>query len=310
MFPLLLLLILGFNGAIYLVLGELLVANGYYGFSAAVLHAFGSAVSLTLACYLTGVRPAWRRDCLSYYAICAFLGLIGPAISTLWVIPHIGTGLMAAVIATSPLLTQLISHLFHIEKFNLLLFSGIMLGFGGAAAIILGEATWPTEEGKYLWLGVSMIVPLFLASGNVARSALWPEGLTPMQAGSGISWVALLFAVILVPIFEPRTLVVVPPVHTVWIILAFVVLNGISALPYFLLQKIGGPTYLSLLSHVMAGFGLLLGALIFDESYRLVDFLGVFLILIGVSTTSYFKRHRKRDRHQTLDCSKADAASR
>lgn len=290
MLSLLLLIILGFNGAVYLVLGEFLTMQGYFGFVSAFLHALGSALSLLLAGWIIGALPVWSARCFRYYSICAFLGLIGPAVATFWVIPHIGTGLMAAVIATSPIITVLISHLFGAERFNQLLFLGVMTGFVGAAVIILGEATWPSEEGKYLWLVASLLVPTLLASGNVARTALWPAGLTPIQAGAGISTFAVVTAAFLVPVFEPAAFSAMPSRDALLLMLGFVVVNGISAFPFFYLQKIGGPTLLSLLSHVMAGFGLLLGVIFFADRYRLIDLAGVLLILMGVSITSYFKR--------------------
>ena len=292
MIAFILILILGFNGAIYLVLGGIMVNDGYNGLFSACLHALGSAVSLIVACRVMRQPIRWKRVHLKYYVICAFLGLIGPAVSTFWVIPHIGTGLMAAVIATSPLFTALFSHLLKVEPFNRILSLGIAIGFFGAAIIILGEVSWPTAPNKYIWLLISVIVPICLALGNVARSALWPTGLTPIQAGSGISLVALMVSICLTPFFEPKVLVELPQVNSLWIMAAFTLLNGISAFPFFYLQKIGGPTLLSLLSHAMAGFGLLLGAFFFGETYRFLDFLGVGLILIGVSSTSYFRHQR------------------
>jgi drug/metabolite transporter (DMT)-like permease len=290
MLQIVLLLILGFNGAIYLVLGDLMAARGYHGFISAALHAGGSALSLAIACGVAGLRPTWSKGSLKYYAICAIFGLIGPAVSTFWVIPHIGTGLMAAVIATSPLFTTIFAHVFGVERINLLLVLGIVIGFVGTAIIILGEVSWPTSDDRYVWLIASLIVPTLLAAGNVARTALWPGTLRPIQAGSGISAVAFVFAIILVPLYEPDALTRVPPTDVAVLIAAFIVLNGINAFPFFYLQRIGGPTILSLLSHVMAGFGLLLGWMFLGESYRPADLIGVALILIGVSTTSFIKR--------------------
>lgn len=293
MIPVFLLLILGFNGAVYLLLGELLVRHGYHGFSSAVLHALGSGLSLTCACVVSGRALVWRPANLRYYLFGAVLGLIGPAVATFWAIPHVGTGLMSVVIATSPLFTVLFSHLFQVERFSLPLLAGILLGFAGTLLIILSEISWPTSQGRYLWLVASLIVPVLLAMGNVARTAFWPEDTTPPQAGAGISLVALAFSLPLLAAGEPQALANPPSGEVLGLMLAFVLLNGVSAFPFFYLQRLGGPTLLSLLSHVMAAFGLLLGALWLGESYRWPELLGAVLILAGVSTTSLLRARRR-----------------
>ena len=293
MLPVILLLILGFNGAVYLLLGELLVDHGYNGYTSATLHALGSGISLTCACLFAGRALIWRPINLSYYLVGATLGLIGPAVATFWAIPHVGTGLMSVVIATSPLFTVIFSHIFQVEKFSLPLLLGILLGFVGTLLIILAEVSWPTVEGRYLWLAASLIVPALLAMGNVARTALWPDDTTPPQAGSGISLVALAISVPLLAFGEPQALSELPSGAALKLMLAFVVLNGVSAFPFFYLQRLGGPTLLSLLSHVMAAFGLLLGAIWLGETYRWSDLFGAALILAGVSITSLLRARQK-----------------
>lgn len=284
-----LLLTLGLNGAIYLVLGQILATEGYSGFFLALGHAAGGALFLTMMCLFSRGRLRIDISSLTYYAGGAIIGILCPAVATFWVIPHIGTGLMSVIIALSPLMTIIIAHAVRTELFDKWRALGASIGIVGVMVIVMNEAVLPTSEDKGFWLIAALLVPFALAAGNVFRSMFWPKGQTPVEAGAGISLVAVILIAPITAGIDTNYFQTVASFDIFLVIFGFVAINGLNAFPYYYLQKIGGPVYLSLLSHAMAFFGVILGILIFGESHRVADYIGMGLILIGVATVNRFR---------------------
>lgn len=291
--PLLLLTLLGFNGAVYLVLGKFVTDAGGNGLLLALGQAAGAAAVLGPLTARRGERLGRSRTVVGFYAGGAVIGILLPAVATFWVLPHIGAGLMAVSIATSPIMTALIAQLVGIEKLNLQKGLGIAGAFAGAA-LIVGGAPDPSVVREPLWLAAGLLVPFLLACGNVYRTLFWPEGHSAPQVGAGIGILGIV-------VIAPMAMLTGGPAAALGFgigaaaaLIGFVALNGFNALPYYYLQQIAGPVYLSLLSHMMAAFGILLGILVFGERFSLRDIGGVALVLTGVALVTLSRARQAR----------------
>ena len=294
MVPFLLLVALGFNGAVYLILGQVAKAAGIGGFTLALGQALGGALVLWPLTRLARLRVDRSGPSLRYFAGAALLGILLPAVATFLVILHIGAGLMSVAIALSPVFTASISHLVGYERLNRPRLLGILIACAGVMLIIGHKASLPRTSGSVVWLVAGLTVPFFLSCGNVFRSRFWPPGQRPIQAGAGISIVALPLTIPLALAADWQQVPTLPDTAW-WALFGFVLVNAVNSLPYYKLQQLGGPLYLSLLSHMMAIFGIGLGMLFLGERHPPMVFLGIALVLLGVWIVN---RYRSRAAQQ------------
>lgn len=291
MTPLLLLILLGFNGAVYLVFGQIAVTGGANGLLLALCQAGAGAAVLWPACAMRGERLGVDGRTLAFYAGGALIGIVLPAVAAFAALPHVGAGLMATTIATSPVFTTLIAHAAGVERFGLRRGIGIACTFAGAVLIVGG----PEADGQRdpFWLAAGLLAPFFLACGNVFRTRFWPRGHSAFQVGAGVSLAGVIVAAPLALASGAAAAVAGLGLAPGMALAGFIAVNGLNALPYYRLQQIAGPVYLSLLGHVIAVFGVLLGALALGERYGPWELAGVALVLAGVAAVTRRRAPRK-----------------
>src|SRR5690606_24438439 len=99
----------------------------------------------------------------------------------------------------SPVITLVLSILLGVRRPNLLGVAGIAVGFVGAVmvAVTRGEAGQPAA---FVWVAVALLIPLFLALGNIYRTMDWPGKTGPIElaVGSHLASAIMLLAGILV----------------------------------------------------------------------------------------------------------------
>ncbi len=159
----------------------------------------------------------------------------------------------------SPVITLVLSMGFGLRRPNALGIGGIAAGFIGAVMVAMtrGEVGKPADP---LWIAAALLIPVFLAIGNVYRTLDWPKNSDPIElaAGSHLASALMLSAGILIFTgqFSIETLAFAP-----WAALAQSIASaGMFAL-FFRLQAVGGPVYLSQIGYVAAALGLISGTL-------------------------------------------------
>ena len=118
--------------------------------------------------------------------------------------------------------------------------------------------------------------------GNVYRTMAWPKNAEPMELAIGMNLAAASVLLLLILFSQnialPGGLESVKLTAFVTILIASVMIAMHSRL-----QFVGGPTYLSQIGYVAAGVALLVGMLVFGESYSWVTWVGAVIILFGAS---------------------------
>jgi len=247
----------------------------------AFLMSGGAAVGLLLyriACkkpFLITVQNSW------FYFCAAVVSLVIPNILTFTVIPKLGSGFTGLLFTLSPLFTLAISSIWQVRMPTRVGLVGIAIGFVGAVIVSItrGEIGNPAGIG---WILAGLAIPVCLAVGNVFRTMAWPKNAEPMELAIGMNLAAatmLLLLVLALPSAKLSDgLPSIMPVVTLTVLVASVMIALHSRL-----QLVGGPTYLSQIGYIAAAVALIVGTLVFNESYALLTWVGALIILVGAA---------------------------
>lgn len=254
----------------------------------ALLMSGGASIGLLL------YRIAGRRKLLinvrniKFYFLAASVSLVIPNILTFSVIPKLGSGFTGLLFTLSPLITLAISSIWQVRMPNRLGLLGIACGFIGALTIATtrGEINNPASIG---WMLAGLSIPTSLAIGNVYRTMAWPKNAEPMELAIGMNLAAACMLLLLVLTMPGAQLLLGLPSIPVVVLITVVVASVMVAL-HSRLQFVGGPTYLSQIGYVAAAVALLVGTLIFNESYAALTWLGAVIVLVGAALSILAQR--------------------
>ncbi|MDR5876074.1 DMT family transporter [Vreelandella gomseomensis] len=237
-------------------------------------------ILLVLAAFRRNLPPVNRRT-IEYYAISGLLGVAGANLVFFTAIPHVGAGFVALIITLPPLLTYVGALALNMERFQVLRATGVISALAGAVTLAFHKLSAPDAD--YLWILLALIGPVLLAIGNLYRTLRWPEGVSSDALAPGMLIAA---AVILLSVgFLPGFSLKVPTDRSLPIMLIAVqamVFAG-QFLLLFLLQKSGGPVFLSLLGSVGAVVGVPVAILLQGETAPEGLLLGTLLIGAGIA---------------------------
>ncbi len=248
------------------------------------LFSASAGVILFAVLLLRGKSLGFSGGRARYYVCTAIISYALPNLLILSAIPRLGAGFTGIMYTLSPVITLVISMGFGLRRPNALGIGGIAVGFIGAILVALtrGEVGKPADP---LWVAAALLIPVFLACGNVYRTLDWPKNSDPTElaAGSHLASAIMLFAGILLFTggFPVETFALAPWAATAQAIAS----AGMFAL-FFRLQAVGGPVYLSQIGYVAAALGLISGTLFLGEHYPLLTWIGAAVIAVGVAMTT------------------------
>lgn len=237
-------------------------------------------ILLVLAAFRRNLPPVNART-IEYYAISGLLGVAGANLLFFSAIPHVGAGFVALIITLPPLLTYVGALALNMERFQVLRAAGVISALAGAVTLAFHKFSAPDAD--YLWILLALIGPVLLAIGNLYRTLRWPEGVSSDALAPGMLIAA---AIILLSVgFMPGFSLNVPTERSLpflLIALQAMVFAG-QFLLLFLLQKSGGPVFLSLLGSVGAVVGVPVAILLQGETAPEGLLLGTLLIGAGIA---------------------------
>ena len=281
--PLVLLLVTGLAFGCNFPLGKLAVAAGVNPALWAAVICLGAGLAVGVAARLfesaDGAVPGLYR----YAAISSVISNVIPLALTFAAIPHIGSGLAAILVATSPVTTAILSMALRVRPPSPLGLIGIGVGLAGALTIIIARnAGFGATESR--WLLLAALIPVFLGAGNVYRTAAWPRGAGPMRLGATINLAAVLPLLALA--FAVGGLDAGPLAAIPGIVAAQLAASTVMYLTFFRLQAVGGPTYLSQIGYVAAAVGVGVGVGFLGERYPPMVWAGIAVVALGIALTT------------------------
>ncbi|WP_395687015.1 DMT family transporter [Aestuariivirga sp.] len=288
--PITLLLVTGLAFGCNFPLGKMAVEAGVNPAVWAVVICFGAGVTVLVAARLfEEAHPQPVPGMMRYAVTSSLVSNVIPLTLTFSAMPHIGAGLTAILVATSPISTALLSMLFKVRPPRLLDLAGLALGLVGAIIIVIARHQF-LPGGSTGWLLAAASIPLFLGAGNVYRSLGWPRGAAPMRLGAAVNLAAVPPLLLLAGLQGELSLSGLTQVPVlVAVQLAAATLMYIT---FFRLQAVGGPTYLSQIGYVAAAVGVGIGVSLLGERYPPLVWLGIGVIALGIALTSLSQRRR------------------
>lgn len=235
---------------------------------------------LLLLAMLNGVRPPMSLRHLRYYAISGLITLALPSVMVFLAVAHIGAGLPSIVYAFPAMLTYIFALGLRMERLAWMRASGIALGLIGILLILLPRSG-PVDDATLPWMLLALTAPVSLAAGNIYRTRAWPQDAAPLALASGTLLGAAFWLLLGGAAFGAGHL----PAGSIdadWVLVAAGLFAFLSFLPYFELQRVAGPVYLSQIGYVMAATSLGIGTFVFGERYGLITWLAVIVIVAGI----------------------------
>ena len=212
-----------------------------------------------------------------------FLGIVNnvfPFTLLTWGQQHIDSALAAILVATMPLSTVVLAHVWINERLTLDRALGVVVGFAGVFLLIGGDLQDITGSGTLGQLAIIGGAVGYSAGTVFARRYMVDADPDVTAAGQ-----TLVASVIMIPIAlavdTPFDLSVPVKAGLAWAALG-VVASGVAYLIFFRLVRHISATQASMVSYLIPITAVLLGVLVLDESFEASRIVGLAVIIFGV----------------------------
>lgn len=240
----------------------------------------GATIILFFVSFLKKQQTPTSVNAIKYYLVSAFFSVAASNLIFFSAVPHVGVSFVALTISLPPLLTYVAALLLRMEIYNHWRAAGVGLALGGTGLLVV--AKWSTPNSDQLWILLTLLGPILLAAGNIYRTTHWPKGSQPEALAPGMllaATITLIFVGLTIPALSLS--VNIGSVAIFLILLQSVVFAG-QFLLLFILQKIGGPVFLSLIGAVSAAFGIPFAVILLDEPMFTAVIPSGVIILVGI----------------------------
>ena len=286
----------GFIGLIF-PLAKLAGSHGISPITYAGLSAAGASLVLFIIARTSGEAFTLQRADLRYALIAGQFTFSIPFGTLVAIIPLAGSGIPAILQSLAPIITLAIVYAIGFEPPSLLRSIGLAIGFAGVLLILFFRgAGSDVRPDAWIWYGLALVTPASLAVGNVYRSTAWPKGsrslplatLTLASAAAGLLLLAIVFTSAGITSGAWHGLA------EYWYLVALQSLcTGIGYAFFFRLQQVGGPVYLSQISYVNTGVGLVFAVAVFGEHLPLAVWAAVACIFVGIALVTLTSKPSK-----------------
>ncbi|NHN37166.1 DMT family transporter [Pseudomaricurvus alcaniphilus] len=213
----------------------------------------GAALILVLLAALRGQVAALNRRSLEYFVVAGFLTTAGANLIFFSAVPHLGVSFVAMMIAVPPLLTYVGALWLGMERFNWWRATGVLLALVGTVLLVARQ--WLAPDADIGWIALTLLGPVLLTAGNIYRSRRWPPGASAESLAPGMLVAAAAMLIVYgLALGERLTLASYSSENVGLIMLQALVFAGQFQL-MFVLQKSGGPVFISLMGGVSVVFG-------------------------------------------------------
>jgi len=223
----------------------------------------GATLILSCISLLNKQSSPKNKAAISYYFIAGFFSVAGSNLIFFSAVPYVGVSFVALVISLPPILTYVAALTLGMEAFSRWRAAGVIFALAGTALLVTSQ--WSAPETSHLWILITLLGALLLASGNIYRTSHWPEGAKPESLAPGMLLAAtttLILVAFVVPTWSLSALI---NAKNLALISLQAIVFSAQFLLLFVLQKAGGPVFLSITGAVSATFGIPFAMVLLDE---------------------------------------------
>ena len=243
-----------------------------------------AALALLLVARLSGLAMPAERDAWRAFLGMGMLNNAVPFCLIVWGQGHIASGLASILNATTPLFTVLVAHaLTEDERLTVPRLAGVAVGFAGVVLMVGPDALRGFGSDVLAQLAC-LAAALSYAFAGVYGRRFRRLGLAPLQTAAGqLTASSLVLAPIALLVDRPWTLPM--PGAATWAAMAglAIVSTAIAYILYFRILARSGATNVLLVTFLVPGSAILLGALVLGERLAMRHFVGIALIGLGLA---------------------------
>lgn len=281
--PIALLLMIGGLWGFFFILIKNTVTSGIHPTAYVFWFCLGSGLVVLIIGLLRGRRPPMSKRHLIYYFRAAALRFTIANAILYAAQGKLPVGVMAVIMAFTPIFTHLVSLIAGVEKLAWLRLWGILFGFVGVLIIVVPKASLP-DPSLTIWVLIGFGTPLLHGLAYVFLSdSNRPPDIDSLQLATGTLLAAAAMA-LPISLAIGEFYILAPPFTNgeLTMILHFV-LAGFNFYGVFELLRIAGPTYMSQSSFLSVIFGVFFGIVLLGEQHSLYIWVAIALILGGVA---------------------------
>lgn len=218
------------------------------------------------------VRVHWRS-----FAVIGSTTVAGQLIGLSFAMPRIGTAVAAILVATIPLFSMIIGHIWGLEQITPLRLIGLLLGAAGIG-LLVGFPVVPVTRSFVLGCASSLFGSFCAAFGsNYTSRHLRGVGALEVTAG------AFVFGGLLtLPLLAAVPVAAVPTVSDyAYLVVLGSVMSGLAYVSYFKLVSVIGATRAISVEFVVTVVAVCVGALMLGENLSLFQLAGAVTVLVG-----------------------------
>lgn len=264
-----------------------------------------AAIRLTIAAILMILFAFWRGVRLpkgkKQWLACAFMGSLGTAMPFMLInfaSQYIPSSIAGLMMATVPIQVMLLSLIFlPAEKATPIRLLGLLCGFLGVAAVILGNGAEETAAAAFSLLPFILLV---IATGGYASNGMISRNVLEMPAMTkslGVLIFASITATLCALIFEPLPQSVPISGWSAVIYLAILPTWATTIVLYRLLDNTTA-AFVAQSNYLIPAASIIFGAILFGERLAALQFVGFGLILFGVAVSEGVIRRRRKKKRQ------------
>ena len=262
-------------------LAKMATLGGAHPLGTTFWQSLGGGLLLLLVSKLRRKPLHLSRGHLKFYVICGLLGTTIPTTFILWMSVHVTAGLIAIIIALTPICTYAIMLSLGREILVPIRVLGIFLGFIAVCFIVFPGAQWQLGT-LTVWILITLAVPLSYSVENVVLSIKRPATGDDFSLVAGMllaSSILLLPIVLITNTIQPMAL---PWEKTEWAIAGLITFNTVSYVIFLYLVRVAGPVYAAQCGYWSMLLGVFWGILIWNETHSVFIWFAVALMLTGM----------------------------
>jgi drug/metabolite transporter (DMT)-like permease len=281
--PIALLLMIGGLWGFFFVLIKNTVTSGIHPTAYVFWFCLGSGSVVLLIGLLRGSRPPMSKRHLIYYFRAAALRFTLANIILYAAQGKLPVGVMAVIMAFTPIFTHLVSLVARVEKLAWLRLLGILFGFAGVLIIVVPRASLP-DPALTIWVLIGFGTPLLHGLAYVFLSdSNRPPDMDSLQLATGTLLAAAAMALPISLAIGEFHMLAPPLTDGELTMMLHFILAGFNFYGVFELIRIAGPTYMSQSSFMSVIFGVFFGIVLLGEQHSLYIWVAIALILGGVA---------------------------